>query len=246
MRAVTKEKLDQARDEIRKRKDKRNTYVKSWRQVQKTNRRVSFFVEEYVREKYTNIYSEAINFYSKLDRLYPAKIDLRKTKEFREWKTAIPHDTSHINLNTAIEQTEQQTDNLVLRIPLIPRPSAPQTPPEDRSVEISQEMPVETPSQQPSAQQEISSSELEIGAETTIEIPPFQFETQAEIDEGITDQRIRQIVEELQNDPDLNNLLNDIPPAEQNDEGIEVPTIEEEMRVDLALVDDDSQFSLWH
>ena len=246
MRAITQEKLDQARDEIRKRRDKRNAYVKSWRQVQKTNRRVSYFVEEYVREKYTNIYSEAINFYSKLDRLYPGKIDLRKTKEFREWKTAIPDDISHINLNTAIQQTEQQTDNLVLRIPLIPRPSAPQTPPEDRSVEIPQEMPVETPSQQPSAQQEISSSELEIGAETTIEIPPFQFETPAEIDEGITDQRIREIVEELQNVPDLDGLLNDIPPAEQNDEGIEVPTIEDEMRVDLGLNDDDSQLSLWY
>ena len=227
MRAVTKEKLDQAREDIRKRKDKRNAYVKIWRQTQKTQRRVSYFVEEYVREKYANIYSEAINFYSKLDSLYPGKIDLRKTKEFRQWKQTIPDDINQINSNTAtIDQPEQQTDNFVLRIPLMPRPSTPQTPPppppEDRTVEIPQEMPAEIPP-------------LEIGAEQIIEMSPLQFETQAESDDGITDQRIQEIIQELQNDPDLNGLLNDIPTADQSDEGIVLPSIEEEMRVDLAL-----------
>ena len=276
MRAVTKEKLDQAREEIRKMKDKRNAYVKSWRQTQRTQRRVSYFIEEYVREKYENIYSEALNFYSTLDSLYPEKIDLRKTKEFREWKQTIPDDINRetltavttvnqaaqnqINSNTSIDQAEQQqTDNFVLRIPLIPRSSTPQAPPpEDRTVEIPQpttpqEMSAEIPPLQPPTLQEMSAeippsqpSQLEIGAEYTIEeIQPLQSEMQAENDEGITDQRIREIIQELQNDPDLNGLFNDIQPTEQNDEGIELPTIEEEMRVDLALIDHDPDFHAW-
>ena len=260
MRAVTKEKLNQAREEIQKRKDKRNAYVKSWRQTQRTQRRVSYFIEEYVREKYGNIYSEALNFYATLDRLYPEKIDLRKTREFREWKQTIPDDINRetltavttvnqtaqnqINSNSSIDQAEQQqTDNFVLRIPLIPRSSTPQAPPpEDRTVEIPQpttpqEMSAEIPPSQP--------SQLEIGAEYTIEIPPLQSEMLTENDEGITDQRIREIIQELQNDPDLDGLFNDIQPTEQNDEGIELPTIEEEMRVDLALIDHDPDFHAW-
>ena len=235
MRAVTKEKLDRAREEIQKRKEKRNVYVKSWRQTQRTQRRVSYFIEEYVREKYQNIYSEALNFYATLDRLYPEKIDLRKTKEFREWKQTIPDDINRetltavmtvnqaaqnqTNSNSSIDQAEQQqTDNFVLRIPLIPRSSTPQAPPppEDRTVEIPQpttpqEMSAEIPPLQPSIPQEI-------GAEYTIEMPPFQFETPAENDEGITDQRIREIIQELQNDTDLNGIFDDIQPTVQNDE----------------------------
>ena len=249
MRAITKEKLDQAREEIQKRKDERNAYVKSWRQTERIQKRVSYFIEGYVREKYENIYSEAVNFYAKLDRLYPKKIDLRKTKEFQEWKQTIPDDinretltaattVNHINSNSSIDQSEQQqTDNLVLRIPLLPLSSTPQAPPpEDRTVEIPQ----------PTTPQEMSSEiPQEIGAECTIEMPPFQFETPAENDEGITDQRIREIIQELQNDPDLNGIFDDIQPTVQNDEGIELPSIEEEIRVDLALIDQDPDFHAW-
>ena len=206
MRVVTERNLNQAKKDIRKRKDERNAQVRIWRQNQKMEKRVSVFVQEYVKEKYQNIYTEAVNFYTTLNGLYPKKNDLRKTKEFREWKKAKPdnnRETStaatttnqaaqdQTNANSRIDQTVLQTNNFTLRIPLIPQSSIPQA--------------------------EISPQELEIGAEYTVETQPLQAEMQ-----GITDQRIQEIIEELQNDPDLDGIFNDIDmPTEQDDEGIE-------------------------
>ena len=147
--------------------------------------------KKYVKEKYQNIYTEAVNFYTTLNGLYPKKNDLRKTKEFREWKKAKPdnnRETSttsktanqaaqdQTNVNSRIDQAVLQTNNFTLRIPLIPQSSIPQA--------------------------EISPQELEIGAEYTVETQPLQAELQ-----GITDQRIQEIIEELQNDPDLDGYF---------------------------------------
>ena len=197
MRVVTERNLNQAKADIRKRKDERNVQVRIWRQNKKIEKRLSVFVQEYVKEKYQNIYTEAVNFYTTLNGLYPKKNDLRKTKEFREWKKAKPDNnretstTATTTNQAAQDQTVQQFDNFTLRIPLIPQSSIPQA--------------------------EISPQELEIGADYTVETTPLQVETQ-----GITDQRIQEIIEELQNDPDLDGIFNDIDmPTEQDDEGIE-------------------------
>ena len=264
MRAVTKEKTDQAKQEIRERKDKRNVYVKSWRQSQRIRRRVSSFVEEYVREKFNNIYSEALNFYNALDMLYPKKYDLRRTLEFRRWKQAIcDGNNSEIltpvtplneaaliqiqsNRSTHQPDQQQQGDNLVLRIPLIPHSSIPQT----RTVEIPQpSTPPEIPSSQPSTPPEIPthqpSTVPEIGAEFTVEMPPLQPESLAGLNGENIDQRIQEIIEELQNDPDLNGIFDNLQTTEQTDEGIGLSTFEEEMEVDIGLIDQDPDFYGW-
>ena len=263
MRAVTKEKIDQARKEIRERKDRRNVYVKTWRQSQRTQRRINSFIEEYVKEKFSNIYSEALNFYTALDTLYPKKIDLRKTTEFRSWKQTIRDGnnseilTSVIPLNEAAQnQTrsnrstdqpdQQRGDNLVLRIPLLPHLSIPQTsPPENRTIEILQpetqverqpEISVETPPEIPPSQ---PSTIPEIGAEFTVEMPL------AGPDSENIDQRIQEIIEELQNDPDLDGIFDNLEPNNQTDEGIEVPTLEQELETDIGLIDYEPDFCQW-
>ena len=289
MRAMMKEKLDQAKQELRERKDKRNVYVRNWREGQRTQRRISIFVEEYVREKFNDVYSEALSFYTALDKLYPEKKDLRRTKEFRSWRGALSDgnnneiltpvttlnegDQNRIHATRITHQAEQQlSDNLVLRIPLLPRLSTTQTPPrENPTVEIPQletlppqletqpeitdEITVEIPQLETPPEitdeitVEIPPSQLatppEIGAEFTVEMPPLQFETPPETDDQITDRRIREIIEELRNDPGLNGIFDDPQPAEQTDEGIEVPSIEEEMEVDIGLVDYDPDFYAW-
>ena len=266
MRVVTKEKIDQAKREIRERKDRRNVYVKSWRQGQRTQRRISSFIEEYVREKFSNIYSEALNFYTALDTLYPKKIDLRKTTEFRSRKQTIRDGNDSVILtpviplneaaqnqtrsNRSTDQSDQQRgDNLVLRIPLLPHPSIPQTPETqvETQPEISVGTPPEIPPSQPSTPPEIPPSQPstppeippsqpstppeippfqpstlpEIGAEFTVEMPLLQLESLAGPDSENIDQRIQQIIEELQNDPDLDGIFDYPHPAEQIDEGIE-------------------------
>ena len=195
----------------RERKDRRNTYVKKWRQTTKRQKRVCYFVEEYVREKFHSMYSEALNFYTELDGLYPQKIDLRKTVEFRRWKQAladgndsetpvIPPDEAGQNQPCSSHSIDEQQrgDNMVLRIPLLPQPSSPQTQPE-----IPPPRPLTPP---------------EVGAELTVEMPPLESLPGPEN----IDQQIQEIIEELQNDPDLEGIFNNLQSPEQVDEGIEV------------------------
>ena len=133
-------------------------------------------------------------------------------------------------LETLPPQLETQpeiTDEITVEIPQL------ETPPE-----ITDEITVEIPPSQ-------LATPPEIGAEFTVEMPPLQFETPPETDDQITDRRIREIIEELRNDPGLNGIFDDPQPAEQTDEGIEVPSIEEEMEVDIGLVDYDPDFYAW-
>ena len=259
MQPITKEKMDQAKQELRERKDKRNVYVKNWREAQRIQRRISIFVQEYVRVKFNNVYSEALNFYTALDKLYPKKKDLCKTMEFRGWRGALSYgnnneisttvttlnegDQNRIHTTRITHQAEQQrSDNLVLRIPLLPHlPTTRPPPSENPTIEIPQ---LETPPEiTDEITVEIPPSQLatppEIGAEFTVEMPPLQVETPLETDYQITDQRIQEIIEELRDDPDLNGIFDDLQPVDQTDQGIEVPSIEEEMEVDIGLVEHD-------
>ena len=70
-------------------------------------------------------------------------------------------------------------------------------------------------------------------------MPLIQVETPLETDEQITDRRIQEIVEELRDDPDLNGIFDDFQPDNQTDEGIEVPSIVQEMEADLGLAEYD-------
>ena len=47
------------------------------------------FISEYVQTKYKSIYHEAANLYNEINRKYPQKPDLRKTTEYRLWKNSI-------------------------------------------------------------------------------------------------------------------------------------------------------------
>ena len=58
------------------------------RQRNKRKSRQALFTAEYVQTKYFDIYKEATTFFNALNSTYPTKYDLRKTGEFREWKTA--------------------------------------------------------------------------------------------------------------------------------------------------------------
>ena len=53
----------------------------------KTLTKKANFIAEYVEIKYANVYSEAFHFFDTINAAYPVKPDLRKTKEFRDWKT---------------------------------------------------------------------------------------------------------------------------------------------------------------
>ena len=105
------------------------------------NIRKTLLITDYIRHKYTHIYSEAVEFYDRLNKKYSTKHDLRKTDQYKFWKTLITEGASHTNVETSPEihsqarttvshqeQTPSRskprqgkhlyTDNLQLRIPL--------------------------------------------------------------------------------------------------------------------------------
>ena len=253
-------KLKEAKQTMQQRKHNKKLYVRSWRVTEKVRRQTNSFVTDYVKQKFYTVYSEALCLYHALEKQYPGKYDLRKTKEYRQWKEGVNGTSDHGlagTVQTLITQTtlnegyqnrkgiircttetvlengdqgsssssnnnseqsdtgciDQQNyhDNLVLEIPL----QTYSTPSDHNLGEIPPQ-----PEQAPPVD----------------EIPP---QLQAPpVDESITDERIREIIEELRNDPDLNNLFNDPQPeiAEQ-DEGVELPSLEEEIELDFEPFD---------
>ena len=247
MLSVTNEKLEQARREMRERKDKRNVYVRDWREKQRVQKRKTVFVDEYVRVKFSKVYSDAINFYTALDQIYPEKKDLCRTTEFRSWRAKLNKKDKKSTAD--IRQSQQEsTRNMVLNIPLIPLPSTTPPQPTANTVETQPETTGETSTTSqldtPSEIQQPLATPPEIGAEFTIEMPPIQPETPLETDEEITDRRIQEIIAELRDDPDLNGIFDDLQTNNQTDEGIEVPTLEQELETDIGLIDNDLDFYL--
>ena len=64
----------------------RKTYL---RREQRNKIRQDLLISEYIQLKYFNIYLEAAEFYNEINRKHPTKHDLRKTYEFRKWKSII-------------------------------------------------------------------------------------------------------------------------------------------------------------
>ena len=291
------QRLNEARQIMEQRKHTKKLYVRNWRVGERARRRTNCFVTDYVKQKFNNIYCEALCFYDGLNKLYPKKYDLRKTQEYRKWKeivndsnnqelagtvqTLITETTlnegyqnqnqitrftsqtvlennSQESSNTeqsdtgSIDDTEnsnQQTydDNLVLEIPLQTYPTQPQAPPDNNlSVEIPPQpqappdnnLSVEIPPQPQAPPDNNLSVEIPPQPQAlpdnnlSVEIPPVD-----EIN-SITDERIREIIEELRNDPELNDLFNDPQPEiTEQDEGIELASLEEEIQLDFEPFD---------
>ena len=85
---------------------------KQQRRLNRSKIRQVLFVAEYIQYKYFDIYSEAAEFYNALNTQYPKKYDLRKTDEYKDWKSTITGEVvrgpkrpkpSHPNIQTPIE-----------------------------------------------------------------------------------------------------------------------------------------------
>ena len=86
---------------------KKKVYVRHWRVNERVRRRKNTVITEYVKHKYNNIYHEALCFYDVLERQYPNKHDLRKTKEFYAWKETVTSGTNELagTVQTLITET---------------------------------------------------------------------------------------------------------------------------------------------
>ena len=86
---------------------KKKVYVRHWRVNERVRRRKNTVITEYVKHKYNNIYHEALCFYDVLERQYPNKHDLTKTKEFYAWKETVTSGTNELagTVQTLITET---------------------------------------------------------------------------------------------------------------------------------------------
>ena len=247
-------------------------HKRRWRVATRKRKRHSVFVAEYVKTKFQCVYNEADNFFKALTELYPQKIDVKKTKEFKEWRKAVMNTDNpepHIIIQTLSTDGENNTDindngNNEREVDNTEENNTDinDNGNNEREVDNTEENNTDI-NDNGNNEREVDNTEenhsnystqkkytdnmlLEIPLERYIPPQPNQDEAvrpEPELpfnndhdDLSITDERIREIVAELQNDPELQNYFNEY--ADQNDEGVEIPTIEEEVMLDFQPFDD--------
>ena len=73
-------KMGRERDATRRRQLRKN---------RQNEKRQNCLITDYVQHKYANVYAEAFHFYKRLNDRHPNKTDLRKTDEYRLWKSGV-------------------------------------------------------------------------------------------------------------------------------------------------------------
>ena len=260
------------------RRTRKRVYVKSWRVTERVRRRTNSFITDYVKHKFDNIYHEALCFYDILEKQYPNKHDLRKTKEYYAWKETVRSGGNELagTVQTLITETtlnegfqtrnglthcvsvsvqngdnSEQSDNdnvyndqLLLEIPLETysshQPSSREKPPVNEKSPVTQMPPRAEAIETPPVNEKSPVIQTPPKILPVNEMPPLA--------EAITDQRISEIIEELRNDPDLERLFNDDPLPVLNDgvdEGVEIPSLEEELEIDYEPFDFDIEVDQW-
>ena len=127
------------------------------RRANKSKTRQASFIAEYIQAKYFHLYGEACTFYNSLNTLYPTKYDLRKTTEFRQWKSYIMGKPPKTPKRKCIMYSNAENNSTVTEI------SPPQPP-----IEIPPQSPDEIPPQSPDEM----SPPVEIPPQSPDEIPP--------------------------------------------------------------------------
>ena len=217
------------------------------RRVLRSMSRQAVFIAEYVEVKYPEQYNEAARFFNTLNRMYPVKPELRKTKEFREWKSIMNGEKLKqrkrpIPQYRYIQITESPSPQTLSEpeTPTEPEspwpqtPSEPETPIEPESPSPSPQMssepetPIEPESpspQTPTEESQIYDDNMVLripllGHEAPQKSPPtvttetIEIITEELVDpltlDDIPPEKIEELINQLRQDPDLQNIFTDI------------------------------------
>ena len=178
---------------------------RSVREAEKRSERVYFkFISSYVKHVHSDIYEEADSLHKTIRGKYPASVkDLTKTREFMD--VVAPNKKVP---RYYIRRGKKQGDILdaVLEIPLLPS-STPQTssPPQTSS----QPQHVDVASPQTSSQPQ----HVDVASPQTSSPPQTSSQSQTLLPEAI----YKQLLEELQHDPELMDILNNFPTTTMQD-----------------------------
>ena len=181
-----------------------------WRREAAAKGREERFITEYVRATQPMLYAEAVEFHNKLREKYPNKMDLRRVPEVSQLQ---PKKTCPLF-----------KDNLELRIPLLP---STQDTPSTASTTSTVPSTASTTSTVPSTTSTVSSTvhdtpcTVPSTASTTSTVSSTVHDTPCTVSSTVhdtpcttsvpepllDDSTVKQIIEELQNDPQLNTFF---------------------------------------
>ena len=197
----------------------RNARRRVVRKVPGDRTRLESLVADYVQNKYGGIYDEACQFHDMLRELYPYKKDLKKTPEYKVWRNNTRRDLTRqaSPLPLTPDRTEHvYNDKLQLRIPLL----------NDVNIMRKSTETLETSTEETPAVGVVESTEtLETMVEETLTVDVIQ----ASLNEEIPPEMIDKIINELRDEPDLQDIFSSI------EEQIQF----EQLGMDLEMLEDD-------
>ena len=94
----------------------RSEQAKQARREKAQTERFEISISDYVKHKYPNIYAEAASFFKMLREKNPGKLDLKKTKEYRDW---LKHGKKNPEQSVNTQKVGGYTDNMQLKIALM-------------------------------------------------------------------------------------------------------------------------------
>ena len=205
-----------------------NKYKRERRNQNRVKVRESLFIAEYLETKYQNIYMEAATMYNGLNERHPTKPDLRRTAEFREWKNKTKPRSFGLSSKSKYNRLTYKDIMLTalqpmrLEIPLLPSPN---------STKQSSDKDDQT-TNPPPADEIMQEGEQASDQQDVRNITPSLMEE-------LSPQVIDKIIEELRNDPDMNDLMRDV--EEQIEEEligleVDVPEIPDPLGDELSQI----------
>ena len=178
--------------------------------------RIDLYVADYVKHRYKTIHEEATQFFSTLRQHNPFKLNLLKSKQYRQWvkqqqvnerPQKVQTDEQRFNKPQKVQTDEQHfNNNFQLKIPLMDCTWKEKTP----------AFTVETPT----STVETPTSTVETPT-STVETSTFTFESMVQeiVDEGniqpsfeevISPDLVEEIIDELRKDHNLNEIFTDL------------------------------------
>ena len=192
-----------------------NAYKNRRRNERKGIIRQSLFVSEYIQCKYPDIYKEVGLVYNKWNTLHPRKPDLRKCREFREWKNSIAvqygQQTSLIPREKSYKYMRTEYNSMVID-PVNESPSEkPTTQKEHPQRIMCLNIELMTPPPDSTVHQTVI-EEGDRAVQESIHTPdpstprePLEQVVDLPIIDEIAPEMVEKIIEEIRLDPELNN-----------------------------------------
>ena len=230
-----------------------DVYKNTKREIAKSLSRQGMFISEYVQFKYKDLYREAGMMYNELNKQYPHKPDLRKTKEFRHWKNEMAKANGERPSYIPREKKYKYKRTAYWDIALEDSESTPEAPSRTSDKTMCLNIPLlDASNYKPSRQTIIEEGDQSANQEDDQSANQEDDQT-ADIDQvmapsildGIATETIQRIIQELRTDPNLRDIMEDIDQEISTTQDVEEEIIG--LEVDLPELYDrlEEELDLW-